>query len=222
MIACVFAGGNQTRFGKSLLEQPKVLFPLKGGETILSNSLIQLDRCGLEKIIVYHSDKFIIRDYIEEIRNQFQTEVVCSDLRFDSLADYVFFNKEGSATYLFGDIYFPKGELIRYFSSLEQLMSSQMYDAIIGVSGERVGDYGVEVLGGCVQTIIKDELDHRFYTCGVFSIMNSNSLSKVLRTKKLTDIFVQLCESEKKMGFVDLKGLIDLDLFELTNKIPNN
>ncbi|MDP3093275.1 MAG: NTP transferase domain-containing protein [bacterium] len=209
MKAIILAGGNQTRFGKTVLEQSKVLYPLPDGKTILSNILDQLDRVNLEEIIVSICDKDVIATYVEGLKMNYKTPISLDKRLLPGLGNY-FFNSTQHlpATYIFGDIYFPDKTITEYFANINQYAK---FTGMIGVNRNPVGDYIVEINGDLV-TAIKKGMEGDYYTCGVFTIFDPKITEKLTFSDKMTDIFAELPRNGYKLGYKELKGkLIDID-----------
>jgi len=218
MKAIILAGGNQTRFGKTINEQSKVLYPLGAGKTLLSNILDQLDRSFVEEIIVHTSDKTVIAEYVQNIKTKYHKPITIDDRFLPGLGNYFFHSLEYiPATYIFGDVFFPENSLLKYFENLQQNMTGMV--GMIGVNTNRVGDYRVKVVDGFVQDI-REDVDEGYFTCGLFTAIDSQIFRGLEQTNKITDIFAQLPHKNHKLGCVLLEDkLVDLDTIDKVKDI---
>lgn len=217
MNAIVFAGGNQSRFGSPQASLSKVLYPLSGGRTVLSNILDQLDAARVERIIVCVSDKQNIAQYVDALRGTYTTPIEINTDELAGLGDYVFAQVEFlPATFIFGDIFFPPGALTSYIQELKG--KSVGYIGMIGASRLPVGDFHVQVQADIVTRIAKDEAGE-YYTCGVFSILAPSLASGLNRPPKITAIFSELAGTGR-LTYHIMDGLVDLDTQDMTLKIP--
>ncbi len=217
MKAIILAGGNQTRFEKDIQKQSKILFPLRDNETVLSNTIKQLEEAGAE-IILHIKDKEFIADYVKNISTSGNIEIDRTNI--SGLGNLFFnFKKYIPCIYIFGDIYFSQNSLVNFVKKIRELLSTNPYDGIIGVSKYQVGDYNVKTEGEIVTRISKEEVGD-YFTCGVFSILNPLAIEGLDHIEKMTDIFSQLVKDGHRIGYVDLKGhLIDLDTKEKADEL---
>jgi choline kinase len=217
MKAILFAAGNQTRFGKTVEEQSKVLFPLPDGSTVLQNTLDQLDVLGLESIIIAVGDKKTIRDYVQTKTSRYSTPITIDEFDDVEMGMYMFrYQNDIPATFIFGDSFFPANSLSSYFKSITNSKA-----AWLGVSEEHVGDYRVAVGNGTVQEISK-ALNSGYYTSGIFTILDKNIIKDLERAEKFSDVFGQIPKRGATVGFTVLpSGIIDLDTFDETAKLPH-
>ncbi|OHD12234.1 MAG: hypothetical protein A2Z96_03765 [Spirochaetes bacterium GWB1_48_6] len=118
------------------------------------------------------------------------------------------FGEELPSTFVFGDIFIPDGQFASYIRFAQS--NSSRFDACIGVSKTKVGDYCVVIEGDCVVKL-KMGLGTGLYTCGIFSIFDSGLVSALHKTQKLTEIFSEIVNLKKKVGFFEIKGAVDLD-----------
>jgi len=210
MKVVIFAAGNQTRFGLSVAEQPKVLFPLKNKQTILSNTLSQLDKCDLENITITVADKENVATYIRNIAASFKTPLIIDEFKPIPFSSYPWrYQKLSPVTFIFGDIYFPNPALINYFETLRKEMANKR--AFIGASPIPVGDYHLQTNGHLIANISK-EGPGEYFTCGLFTILDDSILDKINKTEKITEIFAQFPGQGLDTGYAVLpKGIIDMD-----------
>lgn len=217
MNAIVFAGGNQSRFGSPQATSPKVLYPLSGGRTVLSNILDQLDVVHVERIIVCVADKENIAQYIDAVRGSYKTPIEINVDELAGLGDYVFAQAEFlPATFIFGDIFFPPGVLTNYMQELKG--KSEGYIGMIGASRFPVGDFRMQTEADVVTRIAKDG-PGEYYTCGVFSILAPSLASGLKHPPKITTIFSELAQTGR-LAYHIMDGLVDLDTQDMILKIP--
>lgn len=218
MNVVIFAGGNQTRFGKTLQEQSKVLYPLRKGGTVLSHTLVQLNDCDVSGITVAVADKKMIGDYVHRVVSTFYVPI-----RVDMFQPIPFvdclerYRDLAPVTFIFGDVFFPPPSLTEYFIHIRQ--SYLDFDACVGVSPVPVGDYGVEVLGSSVVRIARGATG-KWFTCGVFTLFRNETFSFVDHLpEKFTDVFAFLVAKGAKVGYGSFpSGLVDLDTPEEMKK----
>lgn len=216
----IFAGGNQSRFGSPQASFPKVLYPLRGGRTVLSNIFDQLDAVGIAQIFVCVANKQNIADYVGSIAHRYNTPIHINVDDLAELGDYVFAqNKLLPATFVFGDIFFPAGTLTSYIQELKS-KSGHEYVGMIGASRIPVGDFHVQTESDVVTRISRDG-EGGYYTCGVFSLLSPSMLEGLNRPPKITAIFSELAEVGKLAYYV-MDGLVDLDTADMVLKIPLN
>jgi NDP-sugar pyrophosphorylase family protein len=219
MNTIILAGGNQTRFGKISREQSKILLPLTQNETILSNIVRQLNQTEIEKIIIALKDKNFIADYTKNLSSK--KEIVIDDRDISGLGNYFFKSTNYlPATYIFGDTYFPNNSLTAYFSGLKGKIDLGV-KAVIGVSRSHVGDFRVEVSDDYATKISRDGTNG-YFTCGLFTFIDSGIVGELEPCDKLTDVFSQLLERNYKVGYILMEeGLIDLDTQDKARELMN-
>lgn len=209
MNAIILVGGDQTRFGKTFAEQPKVLLKLPSGEMLLSHTLHQLDEVGDLDIILAIRDKELFAGYIKSI--DIKKPILIDRREHRGIGEYFFISKNYlPATYIFGDVYFRQSALTTYFKEIK-IKSGYKFDGIIGICRHPVGDYRVEVDGDQVKTILR-ESGGEYFTCGIFTVLNPELGSMLEKREKLTDIISQLCCPPYRLGYVIIEErLVDLD-----------
>lgn len=217
MKAILLAGGDQTRFGSDPWERSKILFPLGQNDTLLLNTIRQIEKTDVEEIIVALRDKEFIADYLKGQKLAKRLRIDRRDIKV--LGNFALgSSKEIPATFVFGDIYFPSSALSDYLVALEK-PDMQALDGVIGTCSYPVGDYFVSEEHGLVTRISKKDASAR-HTCGIFTILNTHLLQSLPRRDKMTDVFIDLISLGARIGYVDLKeGLIDLDTGDAAAKL---
>jgi NDP-sugar pyrophosphorylase family protein len=221
MNAVVLAGGNQMRLASFLDGQSKILFPLSGGRTVLSNIFDQLDAAGVKKIIVRPADKGNIAAYVTGIASNYRAEIIIDSTAWPSPVSYLTDSVDHlPVTFVLGDTYFPEGELQSYI--LKATEGEETYDGFVGVSKEHVGDARV-ILEGDHVVDMSHGFDAGNYTCGVFTIYDPKVFTQLEHLDKFAHTWAQLPRLGYKLGYHMVgPGLLDLDTPEEFEKLPKS
>jgi len=131
-----------------------------------------------------------------------------SNKKLNSLGEYLYkYSNESPVTFVFGDILFTSNTLENY---LNYVGKNLQFDAIVGVSKSKVGDWNVQINNGLVSRIGKN-IKGDYYTSGVFSIINQKTLKAVPVSDKVTDIFANIVTQGYKGGYFEITNAIDID-----------
>jgi choline kinase len=208
----ICAAGNQDRIGFSPNVKPKSLLEISDTDTILSNTLRQVVEAGVTDIILRTGENILVDKYVEGHASLWSLPpLVFNHDKFISSGPGVYvyyFSKDNPTTFIFADLFVPNGQIVSYIAFANNLISR--FDACIGVSKVRVGDYSVVVKGDKV-TQIGTGLSGDFYTCGIFSVLNPELVHQLHHTDKLTEVFSQVVSLGKGVGFFEIHDAIDVD-----------
>ncbi len=214
----ITAGGNQTRFGSSVEEQPKVLYPIGGGVTILSNIFNQLDSIALDNIFVCPDEKKIISDYVRKIAPSYRNKIIVVEEIFGNVINILpWAAKHAPFTIILGDTYFPENELTQYVNATQR--GAKKYDGFVGITEYPVGD--ARVVRRADELIdLSHDFEEGFYCCGLFTAFDEGVFSKLKPQSKYAHTWAELPEKGYKIGYrVMGDGLHELDTAEEAQKL---